>query len=228
MIVRECDYETALVLNAKYVKLQIEVDTAEITRHINCHRYIATREMLLKYPHDYVFVCDSRDVMFQRNLQKFEFSKEVDMYVSEENLIMMNEPQFNIPWIKRLEVVQQESILPKVFDKPVLCSGTFLGRYSAMLNYFTVVNVMKAMQKDNLDQAILNYIFYMNKLPAIKMKALSNRDELVMTLGFCNGYLCAESRVLNDNGKIPYVLHQYDRLPLEAKKEMSVKYDYTK
>ena len=79
--------------------------------------------------------------------------------------------------------------------------------------------------KINLDQAIHNYLLYMNKLD-VKVAILDNKCILVNTAGQGERRLNAANQIINKVDKVPYIVHQYDRFPVELRRRMSAKYNF--
>ena len=56
---------------------------------------------------------------------------------------------------------------------------------------------------------------------------MSNEDSFINTV--CNDpfkKINDKNEIINKNGEVPYVVHQYDRFPIELKKKISEKYNF--
>jgi hypothetical protein len=92
-------------------------------------------------------------------------------------------------WLVKQPVEQCKGI--RIFDKPMLCSGTTIGTRNAMLRYLNdMVNEMRIWMWDPKcccnkmngdDQSIHNYLYYTGRLPYAT--AQKNRVGLVHTIG---------------------------------------------
>ena len=69
-----------------------------------------------------------------------------------------------------------------------------------------------------IDQGIHNFLYYKNRLPGLKVKTMHNRENLVYTVGHVAHddrdrlFLDARSKFINQEGKLCYCVHQFDRL----------------
>jgi hypothetical protein len=79
--------------------------------------------------------------------------------------------------------------------------------------------------RHNLDQGIHNYMLHMNKID-VNIKLLSNKDNLVNTTCQDVKKLNDDNLIVNENGEVSYIVHQYDRFPVELKQKISVKYNF--
>jgi hypothetical protein len=131
-----------------------------------------------------VLVADVRDTFFQRDPFGSEAPPVEGLQVFEEYRVMRT-----THWLVKLPVEKCKQI--KIFDEPMLCSGTTVGTREAMLQYLeAMVTEMREWMKDTNcccnkmngdDQSIHNYLYYTGKLPyAIPQK---NRVGLVNTVG---------------------------------------------
>ena len=189
--------------------------------------------------YDYIFLCDSRDVLFQDNIFTHSLiNNNHDLYIFEEESsnITIDKCQFNSLYIKK-SGLHIENI---VINKPILCVGTLLGSYKGIMNYLDCFNnilynkvEMKNREYYGTDSGINYYIIYGNLLKNIKIFTCKNSDKLVYTLAFPNYLeLFNKKNILNKNYHIcyknerVYCVHQYDRLDDNIRLDMSYKYNY--
>ena len=94
--------------------------------HAQSSRYDIMRLFLINndIEYDYVLLTDSRDVLFQRNIELYPFDSGVDIYAFEEEERIQN-CKHNFNWIKLIEQKEQKSY-SDLYDKTILCSGTIL------------------------------------------------------------------------------------------------------
>jgi hypothetical protein len=181
---------------------------------------------------DYMLICDTRDVLFQRNIEDYEYKADIDLYVFEEFAKLEQSPCCNIPWMLTLEKQYGEKFYNSIKHNKIICSGTTIGKLKSIKNYVKkqIEHLNKCSDKafkDNkiADQGILNYLVYTNKLSNIKK--MSNDDCFINTVG-CDPCpkINDKNEIINKNGEVPYVVHQYDRFPIELKKKISEKYNF--
>jgi len=141
-----------------------------------------------------VLVCDVRDTFFQRDPFGPDAPPVDGLQVFQEHRVMRT-----THWLVKAPVEKCKKM--KIFDKPMLCSGTTIGTRSAMLQYLeAMVKEMRDwMKKDDCccnkmngdDQSIHNYLFYSGKLPFATPQL--NRVGLVNTVG-AQGTLIHDSK----------------------------------
>lgn len=188
------------------------------TCQLDIHRYAAMRAYLLQVDAtsvDTVLLTDSRDVLFQRDFTAHPLVVEGahDLLLFAEGNTIGN-CRFNTRWIQ----IVASNVLPALADKPILCSGTTLGSYRGIFQYLDALLAVAAQLIGTgragavgLDQGIHNFIYYMNKLPNLSVRVLTNDDNLVNTLGYAYKGLDNDGRIVNRSGEVSYVCHQYDR-----------------
>jgi hypothetical protein len=228
-VISPSDVPIVTELRRHYQKINFLVDSSRPRIHINCHRFFLYQYVFQNHTFDtdMIFLCDSRDVLFQRNIEDYPYTSDIEFYAFQEGVLLKNEPTCNIPWIRMLEGYINEPIYESIKEYPVICCGTTLATPSAMILY---VNEMCSLLdryhiRLNLDQGIHNYFIYMNKLP-FRIKLLSNADHLVNTVA-CDAHLINESnQIITSDGEISYVVHQYDRFSKDLKERISTKYNF--
>ena len=220
IIIKQSDMEVLNKLNYKNVITCI--DDIEQTTHINNHRFFCIQKILPDVKSDYIFVCDFRDVLFQKNIELYPY--ESDLYVFAESVKIKDEPNYNTPWLKQLEHLFNEKFYDSISDKPILCCGTTIGNYKSIKAYIdtmcTIIHDFNIMR--NLDQGIHNYLFHLNKLE-LNIKILTNQDNLVNTVGNDKHRLNDDNLIVNSNNEVSYVVHQYDRFSFDLKQRLSTK-----
>lgn len=189
---------------------------------VNC-RLIGYYEFLyqnLNYKH--VLISDVKDVLFQRN--PFEDLPDEFLYFfTEDTHVTIGQNPFNAEWI--LQDYGMDT-LATLKDLPIICNGNIMGSNVSVQNYLKMLLDEMKLLADNrtqntmfVDQAVTSYIahtYSMDKLPrTIKVSgdivgtigiSLSEaehdgpRDEIILNMG-----------KIYVNGKIPDLIHQYDR-----------------
>jgi hypothetical protein len=185
----------------------------QVNRFFTIHHYVVT----LDVEPEYLFLCDFRDVLFQKNIEEYPYNPDVDLYGFLEGKRIIDEPNYNTPWIKSLEKIMGEEIYDKISQNHIICCGTTLGKIHAIREYLErMCDILFHYNiHSNLDQGIHNYMLYMGKLPNIRIELLSNSDNLVNTVGFDVHALNDDSEIINREGQVSWVVHQYDRFSLK-------------
>ena len=180
-------------------------------------RYFKYLDILLEErgQYDRVFHCDVRDVAFQGNI--FEeipapTDGSADLFVNEEDKRANLTERFN-KYI--LTSNYGEAVAKELENERILCSGTTLGSQEMMISYIvTLMNqrdIKKMMEVGGIpdEQGPYNYLFHKNLIPHTKLEN-----------GVGVGTLCLcppdDLKILEDGrvsvyGKIPSVIHQWDR-----------------
>jgi len=206
-------------------------DVGERKRHLNCHRFFLLQNLMEQFPlpFDYVLLCDSRDVLFQRNPENYTFDKNVDLYLFEEEVFIKEEP-CNKKWVTELGNVLNIDIIGEIGHKPVLCAGTTIVSKKSIHHYLKQMCLIlsdKTMNIDsNLDQAVHNYLYYYGLLSPYTTKVLSNGDNLVNTVGEGLKQINDQNLIVNKANDVSYIVHQYDRFSSEDRKRISVKHNF--
>ena len=222
--------------------IYIVVDNKNI--HIVNFRFKLYYDFLLDKLHqsklyDYIFICDSRDVLFQKNIFTHPIlNNNHDLYIFQEETldITIDKCQFNSLYVNKSGL----NIHDLVKNKNILCVGTILGNNKGILNYLKVFNniLINDISKENklyygTDSGINYAIIYGNLLENIKIYLCKNNDNLVYTMAFpIYLNLIDYNKLLNNknqityNNNIVYCVHQYDRLDDIIKKKISNIYNY--
>jgi hypothetical protein len=198
--------------------------TKEKLAHLVFHLFYRRHLLYLQFlrqnqsKYDRVFLTDSRDVYFQAD--PFSWNPEPGLhFFLEEASNKIGESSHHVRWLKSQF---GQKILDELADETISCAGTTLGDTACIMEYLSrmvalSMNALSLREHDG-DQGIHNYIFYKKILPEIIIH--ENRRGPVMTLGAMQPeyvHLNPQGWVINDDGQIPAVLHQYDR-HLEAKR----------
>ncbi len=184
--------------------------------HLRYRRYLQYEEFLRRHAADYdrVMLADSRDVFFQADPFSWEMSPGVHC--------VLEEPQVRIGHCRlhRLWLGCQfgRAFVEQHAEKTASCSGTTFGDSTGILEYLAQMTAV-IMQARNLakisggDQGIHNFLLIQNKLKRVIVHP--NRLGPVLTMGVMRTgdfQVNSEGLVLNENGSVPPVLHQYDRI----------------
>ena len=168
------------------------------------YRYIMSRSP----EPDFVMITDLRDVVFQRDPFEDQIA-ELEVYL-EDAAVKVGDEIFNTRWMRDLVGASGVS---EMIGSPISCSGTVMGTRTAVLVYLVemMTNIIwRRRPMGSRDQAVHNLLIHRGDLPAANV--VRNGYGRVLTLGKMDAFETdAVGRVLNHDGSIPAVLHQWDR-----------------
>jgi len=231
IIIKETDLPILKLLKIKYKNIICLFDDLEKNSlmHVNNHRFFIKQKYLktISFECDYLLLCDFRDVLFQKNIENYDFN-DIDLFGFLEGIKINQELACNTPWLKKLEEIFNESFYEKISNENVICCGTTIGSINSIKQYVDLMcyYISKYNIYTNLDQGIHNYLFYLNKFNGLNVKLLSNDDNLVNTVCCDVKILDGNNNIVNKNNNISYIVHQYDRFPFDLKKKISHKHGY--
>jgi len=231
IIVKQTDMNNINKLKEKFDNIYGLLDNITMKFPLNCHRFIIKKQYVDQgiITSDLVLVCDFRDVIFQKNIEQYNYDNNVDLYGFLEGININQDSACNTPWLKRLEEITGELFYDKISENKVICAGTTIGKLHAIKQYldFMCNMLIKYSMTEALDQGIHNYMLYLNKLPGMNVKLLSNEDNLVNTVGCDIHLLNDKNHIVNRQNEVSFVVHQYDRFGLDLKQRLSSKYNFT-
>jgi len=186
--------------------------------HIANLRYWSYFDYLLKHreAYDKVLIIDVRDAVFQ--VDPFENTPTEFLWIFSENQrVHIEADTCNRGWI---EYLYGEEGLRAIGQHPVLCSGSTMGSTARMLDYFRAM-VDEIARKTPLiagapgyDQGIHNWLYYQQRLPAAQVHASLHGAIATLQLEDSAAFrFDTQGHLLNENGSVPAILHQYDRHP---------------
>lgn len=220
------DVNTLETLKARYKKVSYVVDKLANTRQCQQKRYYLFQDILKNIKSDYVLLTDCRDVFFQRNIEEYETPQGVDVLFAGEGNIIGNCPH-NKNWLGMIEKDLQTTIIEKIQNKPIVCSGTTFGTLNGIKSY--VDSICEYMSNKiptdyaGLDQGIHNYLIHCDLLKNINIKILPTEDLLFNTLQYGHKFMNGASQLVNKNKEVSYIVHQWDRLPSYMKDRLPFK-----
>lgn len=157
---------------------------------------------------DQVLLTDVRDVFFQRDPFESPIAG-LEVYLEDPSVTIAGESR-NSRWIRDL---YGRGELDAFGSQVVSCSGTVAGRRDAILSYLgaMVEEIMRHRGPlGSHDQGVHNHLLRRGLLPSTRI--VENGHGRVLTMGGMAEFVRdAEGCVLNTDGTIPAVLHQYDR-----------------
>jgi hypothetical protein len=185
--------------------------------HLRYRRYLLYSEFLERHTADFdrVFLADCRDIFFQADPFAWDWKSGVHFFFEETGHRMI-ECNAHRNWLSRQfgrEFFEQHA------QRTPACSGTTYGDMANIRQYLNlmVATTMRALNLGRMaggDQGIHNYILINNLINNITV--YENRRGPVMTMFWMRESdipTDADGAVVNDDGSIVAVLHQYDRFP---------------
>ena len=197
-------FDLALHAGCDWASLEYRLEGLQSLRYRHYERVIRSREPAP----DFVMITDLRDVFFQRD----PFADPVDgleVYL-EDASVRIGYDDFNTRWIREVFGPLE---LEELRGRPVSCSGTVVGTRDAMLAYVTEMAAEIARHRRPMgarDQAVHNVLLHRDRLAAPTV--ITNEQGRVLTMGKMSSYRTnADGQVVNADGSVPAVLHQWDR-----------------
>ena len=162
--------------------------------------------------YDEVLFTDVRDVIFQANPFNYHYGTSIALF-AEATGRGIGQCRANSRWIRD---GYGDKPLEEMKDKDILCAGVMYTRGDGIMRLMKAMTeeLLRINPRDNLDQGVLNYLAYKQKLGECKI--FSQVDAPIMHIG-CNNFSTLKfdekNRVLNGKGEVAAVVHQYDRHP---------------
>lgn len=184
--------------------------------HITLERFFSALDFLEARmgEEDSLMVSDGRDVILQHD--PFALLRN-GLVTGQEEKIVRDCPT-NAGWLGELYGTGAEAVLPR----PILCSGVSLGPRNAMRGYLTAMaeEIWRCFPRIGprgyFDQAVHNHVIHAQGLA---VRASPSREGVIATLGLMDPSVFSwdpGSSRLSVSGKVPAVVHQYDRHPALA------------
>jgi len=176
-------------------------------------RFIAYRQYLqnLSSWYDECFVCDVRDIIFQTN--PFDTTDQSPIAFYEEHAAhKLCNCQYNRPWI---EEAYGKKAVATWGQNTAICSGATHLRGEGIFTYLDLM--VEHIKQTNtttpgVDQAIHNYIGYNLDVPGLRIIPQTQAQVLnIGTTPFDQLAFNSDGLLLNAQGQLAAVVHQYDR-----------------
>ena len=176
-----------------------------------------------EFPQDsYILLCDSRDVLFQRNINDIVLTNK-DLYVSTEP---RTTTMFNI------ENIVNDPLIKKHSNNKEICCGTIIATYeftkkylNDFCNYLAMYPKLRVKQTSGLqsDQYLLNYLVYC-KYNRYNIEFINMNNQLILTLGNSEYKLNDNDEFVTNTEQVYYIVHQYDRTNKDTRRRLSLKH----
>lgn len=158
-----------------------------------------------------VLLTDVADVVLQKDLFLQYVDKSNFIGVAVERSSIANDI-FTSRWVADrfgLEIYERYK------DLPVICCGTTWGTIPEIMRFCDKMSelILSFRRFWGSEQACANYIVYENLMPDVEFIRSQAAIDDVSTVGVLKTVFADDNFILNDNGSIPAVVHQYNRHP---------------
>lgn len=159
----------------------------------------------------HIILTDVRDVIFQKDPTELA-SLIPDLAVGLEGPTI-GQCETNSRWIRES---YGDDVLETLSEAPVSCAGVTIGSYDAMRAYLTALVeqliLLPCAAFWGPDQAAHNYLLHSGGLPPTQN--LENGTSAILTLSPRSSFeIDDRGMVLNADGSVPTIVHQFDRHP---------------
>lgn len=166
--------------------------------------------------YDQILASDTRDVIFQGDVFKQMADKGNYLGYTTEGA-KIGEDKGNTDWIAN-QYGKEEA--DKLADKKIICCGTIIGTSNEMKTFLrTFVENVAKVQVTSIDQGIWNYIVHEKLVPIENLLEIDVQTGEILTAQLFherNPMRFDGDLILRGDGKVPAVVHQYDRQPVTA------------
>ena len=202
---------------------QIPKHIFKLKQHIINFRWKLYKDFLKENKDKYnmVFTVDVRDAIFQKDIFQYFDSSKPFLGVFLEDGLMSSKA--NRIWVQQF---CNESEYKTIENETVICAGAVIGTADKFLEFAQVVWDTIKVKKKVIDQGGVNYLLRIKKLFNDCLIIKDNHD-CVMTIGMTNRknvFLDKDDNILNMDGQIAAVVHQYDR-KREIVHKLKIKYN---
>ncbi|MGB9184651.1 MAG: hypothetical protein WCB67_11340 [Solirubrobacteraceae bacterium] len=156
---------------------------------------------------DVILLADVRDVLFQSD--PFDIPVESLELFLEDRAMTFATNAYNREWIR---VLYGPAAVKALGDRTVSCSGTVVGRREDVLGYLREMCEAICWRRTplgSLDQAVHNYLLAQSRFPGVRV--VPNGFGRVITVGGMDHVSRSQGFVMNTDGTVPAIVHQYDR-----------------
>ena len=164
-----------------------------------------------KDKYNLVFATDVRDVIFQKDIfQYYENSKPFIGFTLED--ITLRNP-VNKNWVKQLCTSNHQ--YKKIADERVICGGTIIASIDKFIEFCDILWETIKDKSNVFDQGAINYLIYYKKILNDSVIKSDNNGPIMTICVTKRGKISLDSdnNVLNFQGKVAAIVHQYDRKP---------------
>ena len=161
-----------------------------------------------KEKYDKVLLVDIRDVIFQSDIFLYEWKNNY-LGVAEERQTYEMDTIVNKLWIERKYGIETYNSFKKY---NIICAGTIISNINVMLNLLELLceQIFNKGYFKNQDQADMNYLIF-KKIFKYPLQISNNNSGPIITIGAENNILIKNEKILNYDGNVASIIHQYDR-----------------
>jgi hypothetical protein len=226
LIADQCNQDLRARLTASPRVQLVQTGLVQDPRSMVIRRFKLALKLVRRGQWRQVLLCDSRDVILQDDPFRFNHGiPNLDGSTTEglHGLVLTEEPirirscQVNSHWIKQY---YDSKVLDAISTKPVLCAGTILGDQDSMRQFLASFTAkMDAVKpKDQaiawgLDQATLNACTWGGHLETPFTTSQNNQGFALSLHHETRFHFNRNGRLINEDGNVVPVIHQYDRFP---------------
>lgn len=193
-------------------------------RHVLYHNYLIehVKDKMngSEYEKHNIMLTDTRDVVFQKDPFDFDINNSLCCFLEDKSQ-SINSCPYNSGWIKD---IFGNNMLDEIGSNMISCAGVTIGDYKSIIIYLeTMIDCINRIGKKNcVDQGIHNYIIYQkenrenNLRNKINLRLFETGKGPVFTMGYVKEkdiIFNNDGFIINNDGSIANVLHQYDRHP---------------
>jgi hypothetical protein len=196
----------------------------KIPMHVVSSRFLKYLDIVVEHSsYKNYLLADIRDVFFQSNPFVNLPNKDYLYMFTEDPAVTLDIEEHHIKMFNKLFGPEE---IQKFKDKKIICSGTILGTRNEMLKFLDVfAKYLNEIRNKNpnicfemlLDQVIANHICYLQDFGC--ELSIKDNGDIVGTIGHCithpnhSGDMKLDGDIIYLDGKVPSIIHQYDRSP---------------
>lgn len=164
-----------------------------------------------KDKYNLVFATDVRDVIFQKDIFQYYENSKSFIGFSLEDISLRNPVNKN--WVKQFCTSNNQ--YKKIADERVICGGTIIASVDKFIEFCDILWETIKDRSNIFDQGAINYLIYYKKILNDSIIKYDNNGP-IMTICVTKRdkiSLDSDNNVLNFQGKVAAIVHQYDRKP---------------
>jgi hypothetical protein len=175
---------------------------------------------------DRVILTDVRDVLFLDSPFRESWSEGVHMFLEGDGHTIESN-KWNKYWIQK---IGGDALLGEIGSKPISCAGVTYANSAEMLEYLHLMCTLLSTTIDrlDLDQGFHNVILWRSMLPNLRAGRCGHSE--VLTMGLYPDEQVKfddRGRLLNTDGSVVKIVHQYDRKSSVAGKLLQTVFGHT-
>ena len=208
LIIKEEDKSKIDKLMETYKNVSYYLDKVDNNMQAREKRYFIFQEMFksLELQTDYILLCDTDDIYFQKNIELFPIDPSIDIFFFEEDVNISN----------------GVSIKNSQENKKAISSGAIFGKKNGIETY---VDKMCRLMTTQIDKIMQNYLIYCEGIPDITVDFLKNSDNLVNNLqGASFRFINGSNHIINSEKEPSYIVQKWGTLPEYMTSRISARY----